>query len=82
MTAGRKVAVVEEGDLTEITCRTTKPIAICIFIAPSGATFDTKASIEKGERVSYINSDTECGIKISNFRNDDAGDWRLCLSLF
>ena len=82
MTAGRKVAVVEEGDQTEITCRTTKPIAICIFIAPSGAIFDTKASIEEGERINYINSDTDCGIKISNVRNYDAGDWRLCLSLF
>ena len=77
MTAGRKVAVVEEGDQTKITCRTAKPIAICIFIAPSGALFDTKASVKEGGRVSYINSDTECGVKINPFRSEDTGDWRF-----
>jgi len=68
-------------DQTKVTCRTTKPIAICIFIAPSGATFDTKASIKEGGRVSFINSDTECGVKINPFRKDDAGEWRCNITV-
>ena len=42
ITAGTESEIVEEEDQTKLNCRAIKDIALCLFISPSGATYDVK----------------------------------------
>ena len=53
--AQRKTATVEEKDRSMLTCRTTKPIAICTFIAPNGAIYSLESTT--GNNVSKTQND-------------------------
>ena len=66
------------GDEAQLSCTTSSNIRFCQFKSPSGEPFILEKGIQYEDgRITYDGEDsnTECGVKITNVMEKDNGQW-------
>jgi len=80
---GLESVEVREGEEAILSCTTPSDILFCTFRSPTDETFTMKPGIPYEEgRIVYHGSDEkkECGLKITNVKEKDNGEWKCLLT--
>jgi len=80
---GLESVEVREGEEAILSCTTPSDILFCTFRSPTDETFTMKPGIPYEEgRIVYHGADEkkECGLKITNVKEKDNGEWKCLLT--
>jgi len=81
--AGLENVEVREGDEAILSCTTPSNILVCLFVTPTGEIKPMTPGInyEDGRIIFHgENKEKECGIKITNVKEADNGEWKCQLT--
>jgi len=83
VSVSEKSIEVRTGDEAQLSCTTSSNIRFCQFKSPSGEPFILEKGIQYEDgRITYDGEDsnTECGVKITNVMEKDNGQWTCSLT--